>query len=95
MKKLSLIKKHFSDSFYWIDKTNFVDLQKMAFSLGINWHTGDSDVVQFEDYGNKNLWFSPDGYFQSVPFWSPGAKYGKPSEFSEAMEDFSKLRSIK
>ncbi len=90
--------KYFEDAFYWTEtKEVWEELQKVAIRLGLLWHTGDSEIVLFEDTKNRNLvMFKPDAsrdfrYFQSVGFYVDGYSYGKPIDFKKMLEDYDKL----
>jgi hypothetical protein len=89
MNKLEFKEKHLNNAFYWINRGNFERLQEIAIECGLTWHTGDTDVLPFDKYNLKNLVMF-DGYFQSVPFYSPAHSYGDPKDFDEMLEAYLK-----
>ena len=81
--------KWFNNSFYWLTSENFEPLQKIAFEMGLRWHTGDTDVSEFR--GQRNLVMFPDGKIQGVDIWHPDASYGQPKNFSEMFAEYQSI----
>lgn len=82
--------KYFTDSFYWVKEDNFEQLQLIAFEMGLKWHTGDTDTTPATPKIN-NLRMFPEGFFQSLDFYSPNASYGEPVNFSEMLTEYESL----
>ena len=81
--------KWFDNAFYWLTPENFEPLQKIAFEMGLRWHTGDTDVSEFR--GQRNLVMFPDGNIQGVDIWHPDASYGQPKNFAEMFSEYQSL----
>ena len=81
--------KWFDNAFYWLTPENFEPLQKIAFEMGLRWHTGDTDVSEFR--GQRNLVMFPDGKIQGVDIWHPDASYGQPKNFAEMFSEYESI----
>jgi len=81
--------KWFKDAFYWVNADNFAPLQKIAFEMGLQWFTGDTDVSEFQD--QKNLVMFDTGKIQSVDFWIPNAFYGTPKDYNQMILEYNQL----
>ena len=84
--------KWFCDAFYWVGENNYEPLQKIAFEMGLKWHTGDVETSKYS--GLKNLVMFPDGKIQSVDFWHPSATYGEPKSYREMIAEYTELKKL-
>jgi uncharacterized protein (DUF1919 family) len=90
-KKQQFKDEYFSNSFYWVNEKNFEKIQEIGFSLGIKWHTGESDLTRFDKWPHKNIVAFKHKGFQAVDAWHPNASYGEPVDCTIMISDFNEL----
>ena len=56
MNKSEFKEKYFSDNFYWVDESNYKQLQEIGLFFGCLCHTKKSQIIEWHD-GFKNLGF--------------------------------------
>jgi hypothetical protein len=85
------------NSFFWIDKNNYLQLQKILQEFGFACHTG-SGIIDWHIGFNNLQTFQPDQfhdfeYYQKTDFWHSNASYGEPKNYELLLIDYNLLNN--
>ena len=92
-KKEEFKQKYFSNNFYWVDKSNYKQLQEIALKVGCLCHTGKNEIINWHE-GFTNLGFrtyeknNNITIFQKEPFL---LHTEKATDYSEMINSFREL----
>ena len=85
--------KYFTNNFYWINESNYKQLQKIAIEVGCLSHTMKKEIIKFHK-GFKNLGFRTYDknnnvtVFQKEPFLM---HHETATNFEEMLRDYNQL----
>ena len=95
MSRDDFYKAYLKDAFYWVNKDNYITIQKVMQEFSINCHTGDG-IIEWHDGFKNLLTFPPDKshnfeYYQKTDCWHPNSRYGEPKNYQQMINDYNKL----
>ena len=100
MKALKIIKevsefknKYFTNNFYWVDESNYENLQNIGISLGCLCYTGKMEIIKWHE-GFKNIGFRTYERNKGITTFQKEAFLlgGKTAtSYEEMIEDYKKL----
>ena len=95
MKRQTFKQKYLTNAFFWINKENHIEIQKILQEFGIRLHTGSGFIKWHEGFKNFCT-FAPNKFikhefYQKVDVWLPNASYGEPKNIELLLSDYEAL----
>jgi len=90
MTRVEFKKKFFTDNFYWITKTNHIELQKIGLEMGCLLCNGEKDIINWHE-GFNSLGFRTKEnitYFQKEIFLT---EKETSTNYMEMLREYKKL----
>jgi len=93
MTKSEFKQKYFTNNFYWVNKSNYKQLQEIALEVGCLCHTGKPEIINWHE-GFTNLGFRTYKKNNNIPVFQKELflhHAEKATNFSEMLDDYTSI----